>query len=124
MLVTGSRDWTDRELLTEILDGLLAGHDVLTLVHGACLRGADAMAQMWALNRSSATSYGAVTPEPHPADWAGYGKQAGFIRNAAMVSLGADLCVAFYKQGAGNKGTDHCATQAERAGIKVRRITA
>jgi hypothetical protein len=40
-----------------------------------------------------------------------------------MVSLGADLCIAFYKQGAGNKGTDHCARLAERAGIPVRRVT-
>lgn len=52
------------------------------------------------------------------------GKGAGFARNAEMVALGADLCVAFYKQGAGNKGTDHCASLAGKAGIPVRRVTA
>jgi hypothetical protein len=91
--------------------------DFAVIVHGACPSGADAMAAEWARD------YG-VTAEPHPADWSGCGKAAGFIRNAEMVSLGADVCLAFYKQGAGNKGTDHCASQAEKAGIPVRRVTA
>ena len=123
ILITGSREWDDAETLRGVLDLLLAKHETLTIVHGACLRGADAMAQSWALSASHASSYGAVTPEPHPADWNGYGKQAGFLRNAEMVALGADLCLAFYKQGAGNRGTDHCARLAESAGIPVRRIT-
>lgn len=123
VLVTGSREWADAETLRAALDALLAEHGTLTVVHGACPRGADAMAQSWALSASQASSYGAVTPEPHPADWNGCGKQAGFIRNAEMVALGADLVLAFYKQGAVNKGTDHCASLAEKAGIPVRRFT-
>lgn len=79
--------------------------------------------------------------EAYPADWEAecrrcnprhrrtgrdgttYCPLAGHYRNADMVVLGADLCLAFYKQGAGNKGTDHCARLAEDAGIPVRRIT-
>ena len=118
LLVTGSREWDDAETLRYALIQAWAPRhpEPMIIVHGACPTGADAMADEWARD------YGIQT-EPHPADWKGYGKQAGFIRNAEMASLGADLCLAFYKQGAGNKGTDHCATQAANAGIPVRRVT-
>ena len=117
VLVTGSRDWDDeQELRYALIHAAASRLDSVVIVHGACPTGADAMAAGWA------SDYG-VQAEEHPADWDGYGKAAGFIRNAEMVSLGADLCLAFYKQGAGNKGTDHCASQAEKAGIPVRRVT-
>jgi len=117
ILVTGSRDWDDAQELRLALIHAAASHlPYVVVVHGACPTGADAMAAEWA------SDYGA-RPEEHPADWAQSGKAAGPKRNAEMVSLGADLCLAFYKQGAGNKGTDHCASQAEKAGIPVRRVT-
>ena len=87
----------------------------MVVIHGAA-RGADKLAE------EAARAFG-MTVEAHPADWETHGKAAGFRRNAEMVSLGADLALAFYKQGAGNKGTDHCARLAEAAGIPVRRIT-
>jgi len=122
VLVTGSREWDDDPLLCMRLamavqePGCGVRSSNVVIVHGACPRGADKTADVWAHNHG-------IRTEPHPADWAGYGKQAGFIRNAEMVSLGADLFLAFYKQGAGNRGTDHCARLAENAGIPVRRIT-
>jgi hypothetical protein len=87
----------------------------LIVVHGACPTGADAMANTWAKD------YG-FPAERHPADWTGYGKSAGFIRNAEMVTLGADLCLVFRQKGAADRGTDHCASLAEKAGIPVRRV--
>ncbi len=117
VLVTGSREWDDmQELRYALIHAAALRLDSVVIVHGGCPRGADAMASEWARD------YG-VPAEEHPADWGGLGKAAGFIRNAEMVSRGADLCLAFYKQGAGNKGTDHCASQAEKAGIPVRRVT-
>lgn len=117
VLVTGSREWDDmQELRYALIHAAALRLDSVVIVHGACPSGADAMAAEWARD------YG-VQAEEHPADWDGCGKAAGFIRNAEMVSLGADLCLAFYKQGAGNKGTHHCASQAEKAGIPVRRVT-
>jgi hypothetical protein len=59
--------------------------------------------------------------ETHPAEWSKYGKPAGYIRNSAMASLGADLCVAFWL----NKsfGTKHMIDEARRHGIPVEVIT-
>lgn len=121
ILVTGSREFDDYKTvccaLGDAMRHLMATtrpFPRMVVVHGAA-RGADTLAEQ------AARAFG-MDVEPHPADW-GYGRNAGFIRNAEMVSLGADLCLAFYKQGAGNKGTDHCAKLAEKAGIPVRRIT-
>jgi hypothetical protein len=90
--------------------------EVPVLVHGGA-RGADLMAaEIWELN-------GGKT-ESHPANWnrqpdGSYDKAAGFRRNAQMVMFGADLCLAFYAEGATNRGTAHCANLAKKAGIEV-----
>ncbi len=59
--------------------------------------------------------------EVHPAQWAKYpGKEGGFERNRFMVSLGADLCIAFILNE--SKGASMCADLAEEAGIPTRRV--
>ena len=117
ILVTGSREWTDWRLLHEVLEEITKGIYAceITLVHGACLSGADALA-------GDLARCAGWTEECHPADWNLHGKAAGPIRNQEMTDLGADICVAFFKTGAGNKGTGHCAARAEAAGIPVRRV--
>lgn len=131
VLVTGSRDFTDERAIFHALDGVLAEYATsvprgaswaLVVVHGACPTGADRIAAKWARVRGEMWN-GRVTAEPHPADWDGLGKRAGFARNLEMVRLGADLCLAFYQQGAGNRGTGRCTQLAEQAAIPVRRIT-
>lgn len=116
VLVTGSRTWDDENEIRLALALITQEHGAenVTVVHGACPRGADALADEIASRWG-----GGMTVEPHPADWNGYGKRAGFIRNAAMVGAGADICLAFIKDR--SAGASHCAAQAERAGIPVRR---
>lgn len=118
VLVTGSREWTDQaaiwQALADVVRQLPADRD-LVLVHGACPRGADEMAHQWACG------YGGVI-EAHPANWVKHGKAAGFRRNAEMVNLGADICLAFIKDG--SRGASHTADLAEKAGIPTRRYTA
>lgn len=131
VLVTGSRDWTDRETVYRAIVQLQEQHaergydgqgnfvdwlvDGWVIVHGACPTGADAIADDFAT-----TSWMAV--ERHPADWKKYGRRAGFLRNAEMVELGADICLAFQRNK--SKGTQHTIDLARKAGIPVRLFTA
>ncbi|MET8694756.1 DUF2493 domain-containing protein [Streptomyces bauhiniae] len=118
ILVTGSRTWDDDTVIGEALSEAIrpVWHDRnVVIVHGACPSGADQMAHEWA------EVFG-VDVERHPADWNRYCKAAGPRRNAHMVHLGADLCLAFIRDG--SRGATHCADLAEKAGITVRRYTA
>jgi len=117
VLVTGSRTWRDEQVIREVLDELLQAHPNLTVVHGACPRGADAIAHQWAIER--ARQGATVTVEAHPADWGRYKRAAGSRRNAAMVALGGDICLAFIR--GDSHGATDCARRADLAGIPVRR---
>lgn len=114
ILITGSRDWTDVETIRHVLDTITQewartyGSVDLTLVSGACPTGADAMAEY------IGDVYG-WTIERHPADWDTHGKRAGYVRNAHMVSLGADVCLAFILNH--SKGATMCSSLAIKAGI-------
>ena len=134
ILVTGSRDWIDvnrlsLELGIAIGEASRDGHDLagIVIVHGHCPRGADAMAERIARACGWRT-------EPHPADWQAHGRAGGFRRNAEMVALGADLCLAFVmpciapscsgKAVHDSHGTANAIALARKAGIEVRRVEA
>ena len=119
VLVTGSRTWRDRAAIVDALDELHAEYGALIVVHGGAV-GADRMAGQWVQGMRHAHVL-SVTAEPHAADWRQHGKQAGFIRNAEMVALGADVCLAFIREN--SPGASHCAALAGKAGIPVRRFT-
>jgi hypothetical protein len=118
ILVTGSRTWDDEMTIQYVLSEILFHNRSMVLVHGACPRGADRIADEWAAARNQFPAK-PVTVERHPADWERYGKSAGFRRNAEMVRLCADLCLAFIMDG--SRGATHTADLAEKAGIPVRR---
>jgi hypothetical protein len=100
IIVTGCRDWNDREAI------------VCSTVFEAL--GADGLAADVAKQRGWLV-------ERHYADWGNYGKSAGPRRNAEMVKSGADLCLAFWD--GKSRGTLDCMSQCVAAGIPVR-ITA
>lgn len=115
ILVTGSRDWTDRETIARALSEawhmLGRPHDAV-LVQGEChLGGADLIAAgVW-----RAWGY---RVESHPAEMGPDGHVLGPKRNAHMVSLGADICLAFPLPA--SRGTRNCMRLAREAGIPVR----
>ena len=119
ILVTGSRDWDDVTTIGAALEQALidAGPRPVLVVHGACPSGADWHADHYA--RWMRGKGVAIDVEQHPANWQVNGKRAGFIRNAHMVNLGADVCLAFIRNG--SRGASHTAALAEKAGICVRR---
>lgn len=127
VLITGSRDWTDKQAIHEALFSYFANQPApswqFVLVSGACPTGADKMAE------EVAEKLG-WTIERHPAQWNVHTdecpdwhrplarcKMAGFRRNREMVDLGATVCYAFILNG--SRGATHTADLAERAGIRV-----
>jgi hypothetical protein len=117
VLVTGSRDWTDANIIYAALSAersLAVQQDrKLVVVHGHARHGADALADAWARGRG-------LPVERHPAPWRQngvYNPQAGLYRNRKMVDLGADACLAFIRSG--SRGASHCARLADEAGIPV-----
>lgn len=114
VIVTGSRDWNDERAIRLALALVTQyhGHE-LTIVHGACPTGADAIA-----DRVASEWGGGMKVERHPADWEKHGKAAGFIRNKEMVDLGAGLVLAFQKNK--SRGTQHTINLARKAGVEVR----
>lgn len=116
ILITGSRDWTDTEVIIEALRAVVVENAEttqadMTLVSGACPTGADNICEDVAL-------FLGMVVERHPADWKRYGKSAGFRRNSEMVNLGADICLAFIKND--SKGATMTKNLAEKAGIETR----
>jgi hypothetical protein len=123
ILVTGSRDWTDaRKVEDEIFRALYemkTPHYEAVLLHGACPRGADAIADAYAVaNGMHVIRRPAqwITPDGH------LDRAAGFRRNAELVALDPDLCLAFVRRA--SRGASMTADLAERAGIEVRRFLA
>lgn len=114
VLVTGSRDWLYWPTIQLALADAArrAGSRPVTLVHGACPRGADFIADC------VARAWGWQI-ERHPAEWERFGKAAGFIRNRAMVEAGADECLAFIKNQ--SRGASHTADLAKASGISTTR---
>ncbi len=134
ILITGSREdmvpweWLHRDW-SWLLQQCAARSEGLWLVHGACPTGVDEevnrfkemMSDRWWSSRPSSDLF-PLFPlgiERHPAGapfWEfGPWPAAGPKRNAHMVSLGADLCLA-YPLGE-SKGTRGCAKLAIGAGI-------
>jgi hypothetical protein len=128
ILVAGSRharaeavETVIADLDAELLRAALAvsadpGLGEIVLVHGACpVGGVDWIADAWAHGR-----HPEITVERHPAEAFGRWPSCGPVRNSHMVSLGADVCLAF--PAPRSNGTWDCVRKAVRAGIytKVR----
>jgi hypothetical protein len=117
VIVCGSRYYEDRDRINSVLDALAARkgkHNMLLIVGGAV--GADELARQWAVSRK-------VDHRVMYADWETQGKGAGPQRNKRMLSKKPKLVLAFRVNLPGeNRGTDHMAGIAEKAGVMVKRF--
>lgn len=108
-MVTGSRDWTNKEAIRQGLTRAVEGHQgPHTLVHGAA-RGADTLA-------ADAAYEMGWQLEAFPADWS-QGRGAGLMRNQAMIDTEPDVVVAFPLPD--SRGTPHAMGLARQAGIDL-----
>jgi hypothetical protein len=109
VLVCGGRNYQEWSSVQTHL-GILHSEDPFShVIHGDAL-GADRLAAHWARTNK-------VQEVACPANWDGYGKAAGVLRNKAMLALGPDLVVAF----PGGTGTQHMIDLALKAGVEVQR---
>lgn len=101
VLVTGSRDWDDYDVIEKELTNIpIPSGCNPVLVHGGCFSGADYIAHKignklgWKI-------------KTHLADWSKYGNRAGPIRNNHMVTTERPhAALAFCKNK--SKGTSGC----------------
>jgi hypothetical protein len=111
ILITGSREWTDRHIIHDALMAEVGPYAVATIVHGACPKGgADEIAGYWA------RYFNGMTEEPHPPKK--NTAEEFKARNQKMVDRGADLCLAFPTDN--SRGTWDCVRRAKAAGIPVK----
>ena len=120
-LVTGGRDFRDKDMLFAIMDRIHAERGIDMVVHGdagryklyarrpIALDGADALAGRWADERG-------IAQVKFPANWNGRGDAAGMIRNRLMLdTIKPDLCIAF----PGGRGTSNMMRIAREAGVEL-----
>lgn len=89
MLITGSRNWTDKDIIHKDISAARA-FSKLIVVHGDCPTGADNIAKLYCIEHG-------IEQELHPADWKKFGKRAGFVRNREMVYSGVNMVFAYIK---------------------------
>jgi glycerophosphoryl diester phosphodiesterase len=110
VIVAGSRDFNDYELLKRKLDNALKNrvNEGIEIVSGTA-RGADRLGERYAAERGYAI-------KRFPADWDKYGKRAGYLRNEEMAKY-ADALMAFWD--GESRGTKHMIDLAHKHGLKV-----
>lgn len=113
VIIAGSRDFLDYELLKAKCDKILSNklsNGTVEIVSGGA-RGADALGERYARERN-------LPIKVFKADWDTHGKSAGFIRNADMADY-AEALIAFDR---GSSGTGHMVKLATQKGLAVRHI--
>jgi hypothetical protein len=108
VLVTGGREYKDRNTIYRVLDAVHAARRITYLMHGNA-RNADRIAHKWALSRG-------VQPVAFEALWDFEGDAAGTRRNKRMLEfVRPDRVIAF----PGGRGTANMMRIAYDEGIEV-----
>jgi hypothetical protein len=108
VIIAGSRNFNDYNLLKSSCDNLLTQFTNIEIVSGTA-RGADKLGERYAREKG-------YDIKEFPANWDKFGKSAGYIRNDEMAQY-ADMLIAFWD--GTSKGTKHMIDLANKRGIKV-----
>ena len=115
VIIAGTRDFDNYELLKQKMDKILAGkvrnNEEIIIISGTA-RGADKLGERYAREKG-------YKIERYPANWDKYGKRAGYIRNEQMAKV-ADACVCFWDEQ--SKGTKHMIDLAKQYKLALRVI--
>lgn len=110
VLICGSRGWKDVQPIEAVILGYGALNGSLTLIHGHCPDGADAIADRVALKHG-------LEPVRVPANWKRFGKGAGPIRNQKMLDEQKPEVVIAFRAHGKSTGTDDMIKRALKAGV-------
>ena len=117
VIICGSREFDDYELLKEKCDNILSrkrdSGEEIVVISGAA-NGADSLGEEYAKERG-------FRVERYPADWKTFGKKAGYIRNKKMAEVG-NACIAFLEPGVECRGTRMMISIAKEQNLLLRVI--
>lgn len=109
LIVAGSREFGNYQLLSKHLDEINSKYSITEIVSGTA-KGADSLGELYAKEHS-------IPIKKFPANWNKYGKSAGYIRNKDMAHY-ADACICFWINK--SKGTGHMINLAKEYKIRLR----
>lgn len=111
-IVAGSRDGVTYQMVVDAINEAPFRDRISAVVCGDA-RGADLHGAAWARQKGLPVAH-------YPADWQGYGRGAGYIRNRKMAHE-ADALIAVHCDG--SKGTAHMIAEARKCGLPVFVVT-
>jgi len=109
VIIAGSRDFDDYELLRKYCDHVLQNQKEIEIVSGTA-KGADQLGERYAKERG-------YSVKQFPADWDKHKRSAGYIRNEEMAKYG-DALIAFWN--GHSKGSEHMIKLAKQYDLMIR----
>lgn len=109
VIIAGSRNFNDYQLLKDKCDYLLSKTKCIEIVSGTA-KGADLLGERYARENK-------YKLHKFPADWNLHGKKAGVIRNKEMAMF-ADALIAFWD--GKSRGAKNMIEEAKSRGLKVK----
>lgn len=106
VIIAGSRDITDYEAVKRAV--VNSGFEITEVVSGTA-RGVDQLGEQWAIDNN-------IPITPFPANWANYGRGAGFRRNLEMAQY-ADALIALWD--GVSRGTKNMIITAGKYRLKI-----
>jgi hypothetical protein len=109
VIIAGSRDFDDYEILRSYCDHVLQNQTDIEIVSGTA-KGADHLGERYGIEKG-------YRIKRFPADWKKLGKSAGYVRNEEMAKYG-DALIAFWN--VNSKGTENMINLANKYNLKIR----